>query len=528
MASEERIDRAMQGDVAAFTDLVGRYQGMAFGYALALLRDFHLAQDATQEAFVAAYFGLGTLDDPGKFPSWLRGIVRHQCARFLRRRQVATVALDTARTAATPELPPDRQVEERDGVAAILAAIDALPEALRAVTILFYLEERSQREIAAFLALPVTTVNNRLHAARKRLKEGRLAMTRDAFAQHGLPADFAARVGQIVRARGPLIEARFAPDAPPPVFSALIIADPARGVDRTASVIQHLPDGLTRAIILAAPGSPAADLAAGTTITDTAQPVERPTDAETVRAAIALLGMTTGTAELLETGIKVIDLLCPFPQRGTIGLFGDMGVGKAVLIGELQQNLSAPDLRLAIVTFIQSGDEVTFFQPYSTPSTDTLQALYIAADQPAALASPDLTAALDAIVYLTRDLAVLGLFPAVDHLASTSRLLTPAIVGAEHYRVAQEVRALLQQYPESASSEGDQLATRARRLRRFLSQAMFIAEPYTHVPGEFVRREDTVRGCAAILRGDYDHLPEAAFVRIGRVEQAVEKGSAGG
>src|SRR4051794_15761008 len=162
MASEESIERATQGDVASFTELVGRYQGMAFGYALSLLRDFHLAQDATQEAFVAAYFGLATLDDPGKFPSWLRGIVRHQCARFLRRRQVATVTLDTAQTVMGREPPPDCQIEERDGVAAILAAIDALPETLRAVTILFYLEERSQREIAAFLALPVTTVNNRL------------------------------------------------------------------------------------------------------------------------------------------------------------------------------------------------------------------------------------------------------------------------------------------------------------------------------------------------------------------------------
>src|SRR3954453_14868333 len=145
MASEECIERATQGDVAALTELVGRYQGMAFGYALSLLRDFHLAQDATQEAFVAAYFGLATLDDPGKFPSWLRGIVRHQCARFLRRRQVMTVALDAARAVAAPEAPPERQIEERDGVATILAAIDALPEVLRAVTILYYLEDRSQR-----------------------------------------------------------------------------------------------------------------------------------------------------------------------------------------------------------------------------------------------------------------------------------------------------------------------------------------------------------------------------------------------
>jgi F-type H+-transporting ATPase subunit beta len=203
-----------------------------------------------------------------------------------------------------------------------------------------------------------------------------------------------------------------------------------------------------------------------------------------------------------------------------------MGVGKAVLIAELQHNLSVPDQRLALVTFIQSGEEVTFFQPYPVASSGTFQALYIAADQPAALASPDLPATFDAVVHLVRDLAVLGLFPAVDHIHSTSRLLTPAIVGEEHYRVAQEVRALLQQHPESAVDEGDQLAGRARRLRRFLSQAFFTAEPFTQVPGEFVRREETVRGCAAILRGDYDHLPEAAFVRIGRVEQAVENARA--
>jgi F-type H+-transporting ATPase subunit beta len=179
-----------------------------------------------------------------------------------------------------------------------------------------------------------------------------------------------------------------------------------------------------------------------------------------------------------------------------------------------------------MVACVQPGAEVPFFQPHAQTSTDTVQQLVVAIDQEALLAAPELDSAFAAHIYLTRTLAAVQLYPAVDPARSASRLLTAAIVGEEHQRVAQEARELLARYPEAteATDGGDGSPEgRTRRLRRFLSQPFFLAEPFTHVPGERVPRMETVRGCAAIMAGEYDALPEAAFVRIGRIEQAVER-----
>ncbi len=510
------------GDVARFTALVMRHQEMAFGYALAILRDSHLAQDATQEAFIAAYFGLATLAAPEKFPQWLRGIVRHQCWRILRRQRLATVALDEARAVPSIGRSVEEETESREGLRTILAALDTLPEALRLPTILFYVGEHSQREIAAFLDLPVTKVNNRIHAARQLLKERRLTMPQDDTTRHPLPAAFADTIGQLVHRRGALIEARF-PTGLPPVLNAMALG-PDTADAPTVSVIQHLPGGIVRGVL-----DGDAPLAIGSALTDTGQPSTRQTTPRTLAAILAALdtpATPTTPDDLLETGIKAVDLFCPLPRHGTIAVLGDMGVGKAVVLGELVQNLTGSTHQLMMVTCVQPGAEVPFFQPHAQASTDTVQQLVVAIDQETLLAAPELDRAFAAHIYLTRKLADLQLYPAVDPARSASRLLTTAIVGEEHRRVAQAARELLARYPEAAEAKDARAGSpdgRARRLRRFLSQPFFLAEPFTHVPGERVPRAETVRGCAALLAGKYDALPEAAFFRIGRIEEAIER-----
>src|SRR5262249_26599531 len=153
-----------------FTELVRRYQGMVFGSAFALLGDFQLAEDASQQAFLTSHRRLASLERPERFGGWLRGIVRFECAHLRRRRQLPQVPIDLAAEVAAAEPGPHQLAEERETLALVRFAIDTLPEAEREVAVLFYLQEYSQREIAAFLEVSVDTVNNRLRAARKRLK----------------------------------------------------------------------------------------------------------------------------------------------------------------------------------------------------------------------------------------------------------------------------------------------------------------------------------------------------------------------
>ena len=537
-AGHDPAERAATGDVAAFAELVQAHQAMAFGYALAILGDFHLAQDATQEAFVAAYCGLPGLRDRAKFAGWLRGIVRHQCYRVLRRRRESPLGEEARDLLPAPGPTVAEEVEDREAVRQLLATIAALPEALRAITVLFYLEGRTQREVATFLSLPLTTVNNRLHAARRRLHERRLMTMAETFKQHELSHDFSDTVVELINRRGPILDLRF-PEMPPALFSALDLG--ARdGADRLiAGVVQQLPDGVTRCLVLSPPDRGMPELprtlpvrASGGASAESASP-------GTIRRALAALRTPSRADRVIETGLKAIDLLSPLAPGGTLGIFGDAGVGKAVLIGELLHNLgdgpgAASRAGSAVPTlfaFIERGEEVALMHQLlpSVPADDPArQALYVASDQSALLGAPDLTDSFDAVVYLSRDTLALRVFPAIDPLRCSSRLLTPAIVGEEHYRVACDARDLLARYPATGEAPGagqpapdDPPARRARQLRRFLGQPMFVAAEFSKLPGQLVPLAETIRGCAAILRGDCDGLPVEAFWMVGMLDEAI-------
>jgi len=192
------------GDLQAFGQIVRRFQDMAYGYAYSILGDSHLAEDATQEAFVQAYLQLSDLRDPDAFPGWFRRIVYKHCDRFTRRKGVPTVPLDAVAEPCSDALGPDEITQEREMKDAVLDAIRALPEDERLVTTLYYINGYSQKEVAQFLEMPATTVNNRLHASRRRLKERMMEMVEETLKGVSLPDDFADVVVRMVSSDGDL------------------------------------------------------------------------------------------------------------------------------------------------------------------------------------------------------------------------------------------------------------------------------------------------------------------------------------
>ena len=194
------VTAAQAGDREAYSQIVLRFENMAYGYAYSLLGDFHLAEDAAQEAFIEAFRSLPKLREPAAFPGWFHRIVRYQCNRLTRGKRVDTVPLEEGRSASSPSPGPGRAAEEREMKDRVLDAVHSLPPPQREVTTLFYMHGYSQNEIADFLEVPVNTVKTRLHASRKRLKERMLEMVKEAFDEHQLPGDFAGKITENVPA----------------------------------------------------------------------------------------------------------------------------------------------------------------------------------------------------------------------------------------------------------------------------------------------------------------------------------------
>jgi RNA polymerase sigma factor (sigma-70 family) len=340
MDLESLVERARGGDVKAFVELIRRFQHAAYGSALALLRDFQLAEDVVQEAFVAAWSGLPGLAEPAAFPGWLRGIVRHQAFRVLRRKQPPTLSLAEAEALPSEAPAADHVVQHRDEAVAALAAIAQLPDALREPATLFFVHECSHQDIATFLSLSVSTVNNRLHVARKHLKQRMLTMMKDTLHAHALPDDFASRVGRLVETRGGVVEALFDPGSMPDILAELAVSDEANQRAVNVHVVQRSGGGLVRGVAL----SQFEALPRGATVLSSGRHTATPVSGLPFDGIVPLLAgpspLATGRTKLVETGIKVIDVMCPIVAGGSLAIAGGYGVGLTVVMEELVRRLS--------------------------------------------------------------------------------------------------------------------------------------------------------------------------------------------
>ena len=455
-------------------------------------------------------------------------------------------------------------------------------------------------------------------------------------------------LGKVVQVMGPVVDVRFNEGELPEILNALTI--PVGDRTLTVEVAQHIGDNTARCIAMSSTDG----LQRGVDVTDTGAPISVPVGRETLGRIFNVLGDAVDniptpeteekwsihrsapaydelstSAEIFETGIKVIDLICPYSKGGKIGLFGGAGVGKTVLIMELINNIAKehggisvfsgvgertregndlynemkqsgvisntalvygqmnepPGARMRVALsgltmaeyfrdkegqdvllfidnifrFTQAGSEVSAllgrmpsavgYQPTlatemgalqeritSTKkgSITSIQAVYVPADDLTDPAPATTFAHLDATTVLARNIASQGIYPAVDPLESTSRILSPEIVGEEHYAVAKEVQRILQRYNElmdiiaimgmdELSDEDKLLVTRARKIQRFLSQPFDVSEKFTGIQGKYVPISETVRGFKEIIEGKHDDLPESAFLFVGTIEEAIEK-----
>ena len=461
----------------------------------------------------------------------------------------------------------------------------------------------------------------------------------------------AENIGKIAQVIGATVDCEFRSGALPDMLNAIVIKDEERNISLTVEVAMHIGDSIVRCVALASTDG----LVRGMKAVDTGGPITVPVGEQCLGRLFDLLGRSIDgkgaipadtrrlpihraapafeeqvtSAEMFETGIKVIDLLEPYLKGGKVGMFGGAGVGKTVIIQELIHNIATehsgysvfcgvgertregndlylemtesgvinrtamvfgqmnepPGARLRVALsgltmaehfrdeehqdvllfidnifrFVQAGSEVSAllgrmpsavgYQPTlgtemgglqeritstQAGSITSVQAIYVPADDLTDPAPATTFAHLDATTVLSRQIAELGLYPAVDPLDSTSRILDPAIVGEDHYRVAREVQRILQRYKDlqdiiailgmdELSEEDKLMVQRARKIQRFLSQPCFVAEAFTGKPGAYVKVDDTVKGFDMIIAGELDHVAEQAFFMVGGIDEVLEK-----
>ena len=410
-------------------------------------------------------------------------------------------------------------------------------------------------------------------------------------------------IGEVVQVTGPVLDIRFPEGELPALLNAIEIDN--HGEKLVVEVAQQTGDNMVRCIAMKSTDG----LVRGTKAVDTGGPIAVPVGEECLGRVFNLLGETVDNkpapetaekwpihrdppsyeeqvpaTEILETGIKVVDLICPYAKGGKIGLFGGAGVGKTVLIMELIHNVATAHGGLSGLTmaeyfrdvknqdvllfidnifrFTQAGSEVSAllgrmpsavgYQPTLATemgalqeritstrkgSITSVQAVYVPADDLTDPAPATTFTHLDATTVLSREISSQGIYPAVDPLDSTSRILTPEIVGHEHYEVARAVQQVLQRYKELQDiiaimgmdelSEEDKLTvSRARKVQRFLSQSFSVAEQFTGMEGKYVPLKETLRGFRMILDGECDDLPESCFLFAGTIDEVFEKAKA--
>jgi len=530
MELEALVNQARSGDAKAFVELTRRFQHAAYGSALTLVRDFQAAEDVVQEAFLAAWTGLPSLAESAAFPGWLRGIVRHHAFRVLRRRQPEEVPLADAEAVPSEAPAVDHVVQHRDEAANALAAVAQLPDALREVATLFFVHECSHQDIATFLGLSVPTVNNRLHAARKQLKQRILTMMKDTLRSHGLPDDFANRIGRLVEARGSVVEALFDPAAMPDILAELAVSDEANRRAVNVHVVQRMGDGRVRGVVHSTIGS----LPRGATVFSPGRTSVAPVTGLPFDQIVALLAgpspLATGQGKLAETGIKVIDVTCPVVAGGSLAIAGEMNAGTTTLMEELVRRLSGGRERLSIFAILPppSPEYPQALKPDYSLSAElkkegssegtvgSVQTFFFRSE--AGLWTPEALAALgpvDTVVHPSRERGKAKIYPCVDVLTSRSPLIEERLVSKEHAEIAERVRqTLAAMWADNGfanSDSADVTLARARKLQNFFGQPFFFAEPWTKRPGTYVSLADALDGCRAILDGECDDLPVNAF-----------------
>jgi len=536
MDHEHLVRSAAGGDVKAFVALTQRFQQAAFGSALALVHDFHHAEDVVQEAFVAAWAGLPTLTDPAAFPGWLRSIVRHQAFRLLRRKPLTLYPLTEAEHVASKEPGPEHEVEQRQQAVTALAAIAALPDVLREPASLFFVHECSHQDIATFLNLPLATVNNRLHAARSQLKERMLIMVTDTFREHQLPDDFANRIGRLIEARGNVIDVLFDPTATPDILAELTVSDQANRRGVRIHVAQRPAPDLVRGIAAA----PVDRLPRGSTVLNSGQHASEPvSSAELARIVKALVGHAPVSEPIfLETGIKVIDVTCPLIAGGTLAIAGDLGAGMTVFMEEIVRRLSSGRARLTMFLLMPpaSPEWPYYLKPgfsvadalkkdgYSEGTAGAVQTFFLqAGEDPWTRERLAALAPIDVLLRLSRERAKAKIYPCVDVSASRSRLLDENAVSTRHAEVAGRVRealAILWSGEPSASSHPDvRMRERALKLQNYFTQPFGVAEAYTGRSGATVGAAEALQTCQDILEGKLDDIPVEAFFFSGGLDE---------
>jgi RNA polymerase sigma factor (sigma-70 family) len=531
MELESAVRAAAGGDLDAFAEIVKRFQHMAFGYALSFVRDLGQAEDIVQEAFVAAWYALPSLADPAAFAGWFRGIVRHRAHRVLRRKHLEALPLTAAEAVAADGPAPDHRAERRQEVSAALAGIAGLPRPLREVVTLYYVHDCSHQDIATFLGVAVTTVNNRLHAARAQLKRRTLTMVKDTLEAHQLPDDFAARIGRIVRARGGVVDARFDPLSLPDLLTEIVASDDARQHAVTLQVVQRLPDGIVRCVVTSA----AESLEPGMTVLSAGRHVQTPVSKESFERSVRLLtgppAAPGAPAEILETGIKVIDIMCPLVRGGTVAIAGELRAGTTVVTEELVRRLSGGAdgvslFALAPWTLTSIADALKE-DGYSEGTVGPIQTFYFRSEEGAG--TPERLAGLagvDVVIRLSVALAGRGIYPTVDPLTSRSRLIESGCLNREHLALVARIRTALLA-PDASTPAAEPLALeRAEKLLRFFAQPFYVAEPYTKLPGVTVGLADSLRMCREILDGVHDSIPTKAFYFTGGTDAVLANAAA--
>ncbi len=538
----ELVDEAKAGNSAAFTQITREYQNLVLGYAFGMLGDFHLAQDVTQETLFIAFSNIAKLKNADALPAWLRRIAHHRCHRILRRARPACSA-DVDFDVPSDDTPPDSRLVHREEANAVTRAIAQLPQPLRQAIALYYLHGRSQKQIAAFLGIPVMIVNNRLHSARQQLKRRMIHMVAKAFNSNALSDGFAQNVGEILSVRGPVIEAQFRGEMPH-ILDSLTSSE-----DGWAKVVQRKGDGMICAVVTErARWKPGLQLTNAPEIGHV-KPIADDEFEETVRI---LSPRSSAPPKTIETGIKVIDLLCPLVAGGSVGIFSMQGVGRIVLVQELFHRLENSMDGVSMFCPSRRGDinavqdMLTIEEGYPGDTVGNVQVFWMINDR---ATDPDFasdTDLFDSMIYLSPVRAVQGLWPAIDALISHSRALDESVVGREHVEVAKRVRETIGQARElmydakffeylahhanaraserlkefvprrmaELSNENRVIVERARKLEAFFTQPFYVAERFSKRPGVSVRRDETVRSCKAILDGDFDDQPEETFLYI--------------